>query len=255
MTFYKGIVFYEGTNYQGWQSQKNKLAVQDIIEKTFFKIWKIDQKIEGASRTDSGVHAYGQVVKFKSPINSVDLKYLKKIINENLPKDIFLREIDFCSEDFSPRFDAKKKLYNYFISSEKQNPIKSKFIHWYKYKYDFDIFNESLSKFIGTHDFTAYSTGSKEKNAIRTIYKCESKKINEEIVVISIEGNGFLKYMVRRMIAAAITIATKGYKIGTINEYLENKNCCNHLYNMPPEGLILSEIAYEQDKILKDFVL
>jgi len=252
---YKSVIFYDGTNYQGWQSQKNKLAIQDIIEKTLFKIWKFDQKIEAASRTDSGVHAYGQVIKFKSPIKNIDLSYLKKIINENLPKDIFLRDIEYCNENFSPRFDAKKKLYNYFISTKKQTPFNNKFIHWYKYKYDFDIFNESLSKFIGTHDFTAFSTDSKDKNAIRTIYKCESKKLNNEIVMVSIEGNGFLKYMVRRIIAGAITIATKGYNPNIIDQYLQNKNACNHLYNMPPEGLILTEIAYDKDTIFRDFVL
>jgi len=254
-SYLKGIIAYQGTYYNGWQSQKDGKSVQDIVEKSLLKLFKLKQRIAGASRTDAGVHAFGQVLKLRCPILNIDINCLLKIINENLSTDICLRKLEYCDELFSPRFDAKKKLYNYFISSKKIMPWNNTYVALYKYKYNFDIFNQALSQFIGTHDFTAFSTGSENKNAIRIIYRCEAKIINEDLIMVSIEGNGFLRYMVRRIIAAALTIATKNHSTDIIIEYLNNKNSSNQLYNMPPNGLILTEIGYKEEDMLKDFEL
>lgn len=108
LAYYKAIVSYQGTYFYGWQSQKNNITVQDSIESTLYRIFNFHQRIIGASRTDAGVHAHGQVFTFQAPL-AINQTKLLELINNFLPHTIMIQSIEAISNDFHPRFHAKKK--------------------------------------------------------------------------------------------------------------------------------------------------
>jgi tRNA pseudouridine38-40 synthase len=248
LTYYKAIVSYQGTHFHGWQSQTNLLTVQDSIESTLYKLFNFKQRIIGASRTDSGVHAYGQVISFYAP--SIILKdKLFHLINNNLPETIFMHTLEVASNHFHPRFDAKKKIYQYLISQNKLSPAINFFILHYQKKFDITILQECFNIFIGTHDFRSFCTAEDEKNTIRTIYSIDIDLING-IYIINIIGNGFLRYMIRRLLGAALYAATKKIDPLYIKTILLSTNKNNNLMTLPAKGLLLKNIIYNEDEII-----
>lgn len=242
---YKARLIYQGTNYKGWQSQKDGLAVQDFLQRTFLKVFNKDLNVYGASRTDSGVHSAGQIIKFFFDLK-LDEKFLKKILNQNLPSDIFITDICKVDESFSPRHDAKKKLYQYNFSFEKPNLIMNPFFFHYFYSCDLNIVEKVIKIFEGTHDFASFCT-KPEGSTIRTIYKTKLIK-NDFGFSIKIEGKSFLRYMVRRLVGAALTAGTKKYSIEYVKEMMEKKDPYNHLYNVPAKGLCLNYVSYDEEE-------
>jgi tRNA pseudouridine38-40 synthase len=250
---YKAIISYDGSCFYGWQSQLNHISVQTEIQNTIKKIWNYETVVEGASRTDSGVHSYGQTIKLLLPA-TIEINYLKKILNDNLPTSIKIRTLEYCEDDFSPRKDAKKKLYYYTIAFKKPSPLIKNFVTHYPYPLQKNILEKILKIFIGTHDFRSFATITKNDNhninTIKTIYEIKINEINQDMIQIQIEGNGFLKYMVRRLVGAAITAAHKNHSVEYVQNILEKKNPSHHLITMPPEGLILVDIAYEERDLI-----
>jgi tRNA pseudouridine38-40 synthase len=241
--YFSAICQYDGTDYSGWQAQKDKKTVQGTIEKVIFDIWKIEDRIFGASRTDAGVHSEGQRLKLFLP-KRYDENRLQKILNDHLPKDIFIKNLEACYEKFSPRYDAKSKIYNYLFSLKKLNPFESRYAYHYFYKCDLKIVDDILKIFIGTNDFSSFCSDSEDYSKIRTVYKCELVSLSDGVFKIVIEGNAFLRYMVRRIVGAALVSSTKNYSVEFIKDILNKKNPSNHLYTAPACGLILKEIKY-----------
>ncbi len=239
---YRAICLYDGTDYFGWQAQKDKKTIQGTIEKAIFDIWKIDKRIFGASRTDAGVHSEGQIIKLFLP-NFCNEKRLEKTLNNHLPKDILIKNLEVCDGKFSPRYYSKRKIYNYFFSFRKLNPFEARYIYHYFYKCDLLKVSDVLKIFIGTYDFSSFCSDNEKYSKIRTIYRCELIKVSDGIFKIEIEGNAFLRYMIRRIVGAALTAGTKDYSVDFIKEILNKKNPSNHLYNVPAKGLILKNIC------------
>lgn len=238
---YQTKVSYIGTSFQGWQSQLNKNTIQDTIEQALFKIFKKKQKIIGASRTDAGVHANGQVFIFQAPL--IEINKLTKLINETLPDTIYIFDTTLSENNFHPRFDAKKKIYEYKFAYQKQPPYQAMFIHQEKkYQIQPDTFLEYTEIFIGTHDFRSFCSESIEKNSIRTIFDI-SLNIQNNIYTVTFIGNGFLRYMIRRLLGAIIECNSKNNKKILKKIFLE-KNKRNHFYSMPAKGLSLQKIIY-----------
>lgn len=242
---WKATISYQGTYYEGWQSQPNKRGIQDIIEKTLYKIFKQNQRIIGASRTDSGVHAFGQVFTFYAPPIIPAFK-LQEMINGSLPDTLLIRELISAPNFFHPRFMAKKKIYQYIISSHKTIPSINFFIHHEKKEINISLFQEALSIFIGTHDFRSFALESKEKNTIRTIYNIDFKQYND-LCIITIVGNGFLRYMIRRLIGGALYASQKN-DINHLKNVFQEQNPSNHLIVMPSKGLMLKNIIYDENE-------
>lgn len=251
---YKCIVEYNGYNYFGWQKQQNNITIQEKIENVLEKIFKKKQNIQGASRTDAGVHAYGQVFKFFAPFK-YNLEHIQKIINGSLPNDIHIKEINFCESNFSPRFDAKKKLYNYFISNTKNNIFQNPYMLYHPKKFDIELFKKALSLFVGTHDLISFATLEKDLegiNTIKTIYKCDLEILKNNIIRVSIVGNNFLKYMIRRIVGAALQVAYNKISIEELKNAIYNQEKLKFVYKVSPNGLILTQITYTDNAILTD---
>ncbi len=250
LIYYKATVSYQGTYFYGWQSQKENITVQDCIEKTLYKIFKFHQRIIGASRTDSGVHAFGQVFSFYAP-KEINQEKLLSVINNSLPDTIYINNIEIAEINFHPRFDAKKKVYQYLISTKKLSPAINFFILHYQKNFDIEILEKCCKIFIGTHDFKSFCATEKEKNTIRTIYNIDIT-LNNDIYIITIIGNGFLRYMIRRIIGAAIYTATKKSGIDNIENLLYGNNTTNNnIKTLPAKGLLLNNIIYNENIIEK----
>lgn len=252
LTSYKAIVAYDGTDFNGWQSQTDKLAVEDKIEETIFEIFNQDPRIQGSSRTDAGVHAIGQCLKLYLP-STHTANHLKKIINDNLPSNIVFLNLEKVEDTFHARKKITSKTYYYCLSKMKINPLFNRYVYHYPFEFNFTIFQSYLNDFVGNHHFGSFATGEyPEELYKKTVFQCEVVEKESEllfndknIIQINITGNGFLKYMIRRMIGAALTLSKKNNtSLLTISYLLNNPNAKQSLFKVPGNGLTLYKINY-----------
>jgi len=245
MNNYKLIIQYDGNKYKGWQRLGNTDdTVQARIENVLSKM--LDRKIEiiGCSRTDTGVHALGQVANFmvNDKLNVLDTK---NYINKYLPVDICVTEVIQASERFHARYNANGKTYLYKIwNKEHANPFMRKYSMYVKEKLNIEIMREASKYFLGEHDFTAYTNAkSKSKSMLRNIKSIEIKEINN-FIEIRISGDGFLHNMARRIIGTLIEIGLDRKKGEDIPRILELKKRDQTGEMALACGLYLEEIRY-----------
>lgn len=239
-------VAYKGTNYQGWQKQKTAPSVQEEIEKVLSQILNTEINIFASGRTDAGVHAQRQYFHFDTDSN-MDLNRLRYSANSLLPKDIFINDIRQVSDDFHARYSAKGKTYTYLMRLDERNPFNYELETTIPYEIDIDLLIESLKLFEGTHNFQDFTSKEEdEDNYIRTIYSIEANYIEQtKQMIISIKGNGFMRYMIRNIVGTALAIAAKKEDISFIEYHLSKKDKREIVsYKAPAEGLYLVDVNY-----------
>ena len=193
-------ISYDGTNFSGSQRQKNARAVQNEIERALFSIYKTPTPTVLASRTDAGVHAAGQRVSFSAP-EIIPVNKFPAAINKYLPRDVVCVAAEI--NDLHPRYDAKRKLYEYKILNAKfPIPTLRNYTHFCSYDLNLEKMQASAAFLKGTHDFAAFSNKSDKIDTIRTITTLELSK-TENIITMQIEGDGFL-YKMARVIAGTL---------------------------------------------------
>ena len=240
----KLIVAYEGTKYSGWQIQPNGLTVQEMLETKISKLVKEEISIIGASRTDAGVHALGNVCVFDTT-SSIPSERLKYAINQLLPLDIRVLDSAQVSKDWHPRFSKSMKTHEYHIQAGKViNPIGRQTQYFVHGDLDLEKMSEGVKYLIGTHDFAGFSREECQlKNTIREICQaCIYQK--EDRIIFSISGYGFLYNMVRMIVGMLILIGKGKHPPNHIKQILENKIKDVKKITAPPQGLILKEIKY-----------
>ena len=243
-------VEYRGTNYHGWQKQKDLITVSETIEQAIFDITGKATALHGAGRTDAGVHAYNMKAHFDIEHGLPPEKYAYAL-NNALPPDIKIRKSELVGDNFHSRFDAVNKTYLYKIYLA---PTLSGLYYDTHYSIyaplDIIAMKEGSQYLIGTHDFRAFmSQGSNPSSTIRTIFEID---VTENIIddgygkelVIKIKGNSFLYNMVRIIIAQLIRVGKKIIPPQEIACILESKKRRRAREIAPPEGLYLYEINY-----------
>ncbi len=241
---HKITLMYNGTDFSGWQIQKNATTVQEEVEKAFATILRQPVEMVGASRTDAGVHAMNYVAHsfFDTDIEN---ERLMLGVNAVLPEGIRVKSIENCDEEFHSRYSAKSKTYIYRIDTSPYGDVFKKPYVWrFRYPLDYEEMKKCPEHFLGKHDFSAFmSKGGQAKTFERTIYECELTK-EDEIITLKIRGDGFLYNMVR-IIAGTILSAGRGYlKADDIPDIILSKERKNAGITAPPEGLMLYEIEY-----------
>ena len=204
----KLTVSYDGTNYVGWQSQKNGVSVQDVLENALEKILKKKTRITGSGRTDAGVHAAGQVAHFKTDASVPPERYYLAF-NALLPPDIRVLKSELADEGFNARYSAKKKTYRYsaYVSIV-ADPLIDRYSLRLDAAPDMVKMRRCAAMLTGEHDFASFSSvGSSVKTTVRTIYSIDVLSDGKNITV-DVCGNGFLYNMVRII---AGTIFAYGY--------------------------------------------
>lgn len=240
MQNYKICIEYDGTAYNGWQRQKDKRTVQETIEKALYKIFKKPINLTGAGRTDSGVHAIGQVANFKTE-SSLPPTAIKNALNANLPEDIFIKNVSKVPLDFHARYNAKFKWYRYHILNTQEFSVFDR-LYTYHYPYPLNIRKmKSCAKFlIGIHNFDWLVT-IPTKNKTRTVY-IELEK-EGDIIYIDVIGYGFFYKMVRRLCALLVEVGNGKKSLTQVKEAIKTAKKLL-ITTLPPQGLFLMHVYY-----------
>ena len=241
-----GIVgAYDGTNYSGWQIQPNGVTIQGVLNETLSRLLGEEIEVMGASRTDAGVHALGNVAVFDTNARMPAGK-ISFALNQFLPEDIRIQLSEEVEPDFHPRYCDSEKTYEYRILN-RTFPVPTERLYSYFYHYHLDVekMREATSYLIGQHDFASFcGSGAQVKSTIRTITSMSVDR-DGDIITIRISGTGFLYNMVRIIAGTLIEIGNGQYPPEKMQEIL---NACDREAagpTAPAKGLTLIGIRYE----------
>lgn len=236
---------YVGTNYHGWQIQKNAISVQEVFQTALYKILGEEVDIKGCSRTDTGVHANMYVINFKT-YSHMGCENFIYALNRHLPDDVAVYSCKEKPLDFHSRYSCKGKEYIYKIWNNKiKNPFLNKRALHYWHLLDIKKMNEAAQYFVGKHDFTAFATLDKRdtSNMERTIKEFLINK-SESMVEFKVSADGFLYNMVRIMVGTLLRVSQGKIQPDDIPKIIESKNRFNAGPTAPPEGLYLNRVFY-----------
>jgi len=242
------LIEYEGTHYAGWQIQPNATTVQGLIEEALFEICEYNISIIGAGRTDSGVHARGQVAHARLTEEfPVPIEKIPKAFNTHLPKDIRIKDAVILSIPFHSRFDAIAREYSYSLIT-KESVFLRHFATYYKYPIKPERLNDSAKIFFGKHDFTTFSKLNEEnKNYECNVEICRWENVFENYCKLTIKANHFVYGMVRAIVGAMLDIARGKRTIDDVQSALKKRDRSLASPLAPAEGLILEKIYYPAD--------
>jgi len=196
---------YDGTNYSGWQIQNNAITVQGVIQRVLENIVQHNLKMRVAGRTDTGVHAVGQVASFKT-VSRIPTTNLKEALNSMLPPDIRVLEVVDGNENFHPRYSAIKRWYRYIIyNNDVPSPFFRNYSFWIRREVDIELLNKYCKKILGEHDFTSFAMIEDKNSSVRVVYKCEVKR-KGDFILIDIVANSFLRRMVRSIVGTFLDL-------------------------------------------------
>ncbi len=240
---YKCTVAYLGANYEGWQTQKRNTSIQEIIEAVLYKITNQEIIIVGSGRTDAKVNAKGQVFHFDTDLVMDEYKW-KGALNAYLPDDIYINNVEEVEDTFHARYAVKKKEYIYHIMQE-YDVFKKDIALYIPYQLDIEAMQEASKEFIGEHDFTSFNASSLEEYPNQTRIIDDIKfEIDNKDILISFIGKGFLRYMVRMMIAALIEVGRGAMNKEDIIELLNKPSKKGFAKNAEAHGLCLNRVEY-----------
>lgn len=244
-TNYKLTIAYDGKAYDGWQKQGNThKTIQEKLETLLSRIEERPIEIQGAGRTDAGVHAKGQVCSV-TLFKTWDENILRDKMNEYLPMDIVVLDVECVDARFHARLSATAKTYKYRINnSSVRNVFERNYVYDVKEKLDIDKMKEAAKYLIGTHDFKSFCANKHmKKSTVRIIYDIAITCENGEII-ITYYGNGFLYNMVRIITGTLIEVGRGERKPDSMEEIIDSRNRQNAGFTAPPNGLILWSVEY-----------
>lgn len=242
---------YDGTNYHGWQVQKNALTVQEVFQNALYNVIGEVPDIKGCSRTDSGVHANMYCISMKMS-SKIPCERLVLALNRHLPQDIAVLSCREVSEDFHARYSCVGKEYIYKIWNSKiRNPFFNKYTFHYWYQLDENYLDKAAQKFVGTHDFTSFSTfdSRKPNNMIRTV-KWFNVKRNGNLVTMAVAADGFLYNMVRIMVGTLLHVSMGKILPDDLDDIIAAKNRAKAGPTAVAHALYLNKVFYGEDDFI-----
>lgn len=244
MRNYKMTIAYDGTKYQGWQRQSNTdLTIQGILEAAISQLIGYSVEVDGSGRTDGGVHALGQVANVKLS-GKVDTLEFQRNLNDRLPEDIWVRQLELVKNSFHSRYSAKAKRYEYTINQrEKPCVFTRKYCYHYPKHLDKQAMKRAAEFLIGTHDFGGFTDKKDEKSMVRTIYQITIAEEGEKLR-FAFYGDGFLYHTVRILTGTLLEIGSKEKEPEVIRQIFKSKNRAEAGFLAPASGLCLKEVLY-----------
>ena len=252
MSRFKLYVEYEGTRYSGWQKQKNAKTIQGTllnITQDMFYDSKID--LQGSGRTDSGVHALCQVAHLDAS-TMLAPEIIKLKINDKLPSDINILEIEKANKSFHARHNAVSRSYIYQIS-KRRTAFGKNFVWWIKDELNFNEMKSAAQEFTGMHDFFSFAEKDNEEKSTKVLIDNIQLKNVGDLILIRIIGSHFLWKMVRRMVGVLVEIGRGKMTTAELKNYLITKTKEPAKYTAPPSGLFLENVYYKGDIVEDDF--
>jgi len=238
------VIEYDGTNYAGWQIQKNAKSIQGVLESALKRITDRKTRLISCGRTDAGVHAKNHVANFKTK-SKIPLVNLQKGLNSLLPRDIVIKEVKEVPLNFNARYDAKSKIYRYTIlNSLHPAALFRDYFYYVPYKLNLSSMKREARLLLGRHNFKSFQAADKkERPSIRTIKVLKIKR-KADYIMIEIEADGFLYNMVRNIVGTLIEIGRGRFKAGSMKKILKAKNRNLAGPTAPAKGLCLAEVRY-----------
>lgn len=238
-------LMYSGTNYHGWQTQKNAVTVQETLENALTGICEESIRVTGCGRTDAGVHALKYCVNFKTA-SRIPADRLPLAVNSILPRDISVTAAVDAPEEFNAILSCKKKEYTYKIYNSKiRNPFYEHYSYFYPQALDEILMGEAAARFVGTHDFAAVrSVGTQTRTTVRTIFDFDVER-DGDFVILRVSADGFLYNMARAMAGTLIYVSMGKIRPEEIRPLLKTGDRRLTGPTVPPQGLYLSRIWYD----------
>ena len=238
------VVAYDGTNYSGWQIQPNGITIQGVLNDALTDLLGEKIEIMGASRTDAGVHALGNVAVFDTE-SRIPAEKMSFALNQRLPEDIRIQESCEVPLDWHPRYCDTRKTYEYRILNRRfAIPTERLYSHFFYYPLDVEKMQQAADYLVGEHDFKSFcSTRTQVENTVRAIYFLRVIK-EGDMIRIRINGNGFLYNMVRIIVGTLLKVGTGMYPPEHVKEILEAKDRRLAGPKAEARGLTLMEIEY-----------
>ena len=243
---FKMIVEYDGAAYCGWQRQKNGVSIQQVLEDAIALIVCEKVTLIGSGRTDAGVHAINQVANFRST-TLLPADKLFRGVNSVLPPDIVVKTLDEVHIDFHAQRDVQSKIYVYRICNRRLRPVLGRNYFWFiRFELDLEMMKNAAQYLIGTHDFSCFcATGSEVRGRVRTITGIDIKPGADGLIEITVEAQGFLKYMVRNIVGTLTEVARGKRKPQEMKEIIDSRNRNIAGVTAPACGLFLKEVKYD----------
>lgn len=240
---YLAIIEYVGTNYAGWQIQKDEVTIQAEVEKVLSRILNTPTKVYASGRTDAGVHALGQTFHFDT-IKKLDLDKFTYSVNSLLPSDMRVINIVEKREDFHARYSVKSKRYDYLINTGEYNPFERDLVYQFQRKLDLNKIKEALDALVGEHCFKNFTSKLEDdSNYVRKIYEA-SLTTEGDVIRISFVGSGFMRYMMRMIVGCLIEIGLGKMSVMELKIFLVETHRKIVPYKAPACGLYLMEVTY-----------
>ncbi len=240
----KLTVAYDGTDYCGWQIQPNGITVEEVLNRNLSELTGEEITVTGASRTDSGVHAQGNVAVFDSD-TTIPPERIAYAVNRKLPEDIVVIRSEEVPGDWHPRYQETEKTYEYHIlNREMPDPVRRRDTYFVSYPLDLEAMRRAAVYLKGEHDFRSFcNVHTDVQDTVRTIYDLDIIR-SGDLVTVRIRGNGFLYNMVRIIVGTLVRVGRGFYSPGQVKEILEAKERTSAGVTAPPQGLVLVKIDY-----------
>ena len=241
---FKLTIEYDGTNYYGWQLQKNVPTVQGALEEALARICGGAVRVRVAGRTDTGVHALGQVACFKTE-KSLDTYRVQRALNGLLPSDIVIRQVEEVSDTFNPRFDALSRAYRYQIWNQQwPSALWARYAWHIPFPLNTDAMNQAAAQLIGEHDFSSFQGSDWEAhNPQRSVVRSEVRR-EREFLIYDVEGRSFLRHMVRNIVGTLVDVGRDAISVEDFAQIFAARDRTRAGVNAPPQGLFLVKVSY-----------
>lgn len=240
---------YDGTDFFGWQKQAavGQPTVQGTLEACLEQLFGQPVRTLGAGRTDAGVHALHQVMHFDCPKPPKRYKLLSAL-NSMTPESIAIHRVFYAPTDFHALASSTGKIYRYLVLNRTTpSALRARYSLWERRRLDLDWLNEASSFLVGTHDFKSFqSQGTEVKSTVRQVRKAHWERQSGDLLVFTIEGEGFLKQMVRNIVGTLLEWQQKNRTPGQIKEVLSAQDRSAAGRTAPARGLFLSQVQYPE---------
>lgn len=234
---------YDGFCFNGFQRQNGLKTVQGSLESALATLNGSFVSVSASGRTDKGVHAFMQCAHFDLD-REVKAYNLKKYLNNSFDGEIYVKEVSLASDSFHARYDVKSKVYSYYINMGEFSPVNRNYQYQYCKNLNVSLMKKASMCLTGKHDFRAFCTDSKDKeNCVRTIYSIDFDIIGD-ILKITFVGDGFLRKMIRNIVAVLIEVGSLKKDVSYVSDVLESNFRGDNLKCAPGCGLYLEKVNY-----------
>lgn len=238
----KITVEYEGTRYHGWQTQQNAITIQQKLEEAVYRLCGEKRRVTGAGRTDTGVHARGQVANFRL-LRSLPLHKIEMGLNAYLPDDIVVKKAEEVTADFDARFSARERVYQYYISTSRTAILRNFCWQFFK-RFDPETLNRAAALIEGEHEFGAFARAEVQGRHKRCSVFHSRWYSNGNLWIFRISANRFLHGMVRTLVGTMMHVATGKYSLEEFQHIFASGDRTQAGIAAPARGLVLEEVIY-----------